>query len=123
MSGEPQTTHLPDPWAPALTATDPTTGLNYEPNHWTRTGEIPDPDGCRWCGIAQYGHCRRFRASVGWHTWAEPTDAQRLARMKARRAQRLAPPPEPAIPLLPDGTPDLTGASIIIGSGDYDEED
>jgi hypothetical protein len=106
-----------------LVTIDQATGLRYSPTHWTKTGETPTPDGCRWCGIPQYGHYLRYRASASWHQWTKPTDAQRLARMKARRAQRLAPPPEPTSPLHPDGTPDLTGASIVIEPGDCEEPD
>jgi hypothetical protein len=69
-------------------AYDPVTGMRYSPTEWTR-GKLIPPGGCRWCGIEQYGHTQRWRPSVGWHTWAEPTDAQRKARMKARRRERL----------------------------------
>jgi hypothetical protein len=83
----------------SLVTRDPVTGLRYTPTHWTNTGEIPTPDGCRWCGIPQYGHLRRYRDSVGWHQWAQPTVAQRLARMKARRARaEEAMQPRPPVP-------------------------
>ncbi|GAA0501160.1 hypothetical protein [Streptomyces olivaceiscleroticus] len=45
----------------------------------------PPPNGCRWCGIEQRGHARRWVTSRGFHTWEQPTQAQRLARMRARR--------------------------------------
>lgn len=48
----------------------------------------PNPDGCRWCGTARSTHGRRFVASHGVHAWEQPTNAQRLARMRARRAAR-----------------------------------
>lgn len=108
--------------ATSLVTRDPSTGLRYSPTHWTNTGEIPDPDGCRWCGHEQRSHAQLWKPSVGWHQWTQPTGEQRLARMRARRAQRLAPPPEPTIPLLPGGTTDLTGASIVIEPGDYEED-
>lgn len=70
-----------------LVTRDPGTGLRYSPTYWTKTGEIPSPDGCRWCGHRQRGHLQMWRASVHWHAWAQPTGAQRLARMKARRSR------------------------------------
>ena len=66
-----------------------------------------EPNACRWCGVPQRGHFQLWKPPVGWHTFAEPTDEQRLARMKARRAAR---EPQPA--QLPTDFP--TGASIWI---------
>ncbi|GAA3718026.1 hypothetical protein [Streptomyces tremellae] len=31
---------------------------------------------------------QRWKAPVGWHAWVQPTNAQILARMTARRAER-----------------------------------
>lgn len=31
---------------------------------------------------------QRWTQAAGWHPWTEPTDAQRLARMRARRDQQ-----------------------------------
>jgi len=53
-----------------------------------RRREAPNPNGCRWCGEDQGRHGRRYARSVGMHSWTEPTRAQRLARMLARRATR-----------------------------------
>jgi hypothetical protein len=47
---------------------------------------VPEPNSCRWCGIGQRDHARRWSRAVGWHEWVEPTPAQRRARMSARRA-------------------------------------
>ncbi|MFJ7998970.1 hypothetical protein ACIQ7D_17740 [Streptomyces sp. NPDC096310] len=47
---------------------------------------LPSPFGCRWCGIARRSHGRQWIASQGWHAWEQPTNAQILARMRARRA-------------------------------------
>lgn len=57
-----------------------------------RTNRVlpPDPNGCRWCGDARGHHGTQWVASVGQHTWAEPTTEQRLRRMQARRAARQA---------------------------------
>lgn len=74
----------------SLVTRDPATGLRYTPTHWTHTGKIPTPDGCRWCGHERRSHGRMWKPSVGWHKWATPTDAQRLKRMKARRTARIA---------------------------------
>ena len=54
---------------------------------------MTDPNGCRHCGAAQYGHAQRWTDEAGWHTHTEPTDAQRLARMRARRTRRTAAAP------------------------------
>jgi hypothetical protein len=48
----------------------------------------PVPSGCRWCGDEQYHHGRSYVRSVGMHGWEQPTRAQVIARMKARRAAR-----------------------------------
>jgi hypothetical protein len=53
------------------------------PRHWT-VGI--DPNACQHCGVPQQRHFRRWTEDVGRHGWTEPTDAQRLARMRARRA-------------------------------------
>nr|WP_051766082.1 hypothetical protein [Streptomyces sp. NRRL F-5135] len=46
----------------------------------------PSPFGCRWCGIDRRSHGRQWVASQGMHAWERPTDAQILARIRARRA-------------------------------------
>ncbi|MER7835290.1 hypothetical protein ABTY98_05105 [Streptomyces sp. NPDC096040] len=51
-------------------------------------GTPPTPYGCRWCGIDPAEHRARRTAAAGLHTWARPTRAQILARMRARRAAR-----------------------------------
>lgn len=58
----------------------------------------PDPDGCKFCGHPERGHGRVYTLAphpdtgedIGWHSWAEPTDAQRLERMKQRSKWRVA---------------------------------
>jgi hypothetical protein len=55
-----------------------------------RHADTPAPSGCRWCGHEQRGHGHSFVRSVGGHRWEPPTMAQRLARMRARRAARLS---------------------------------
>ena len=47
-----------------------------------------DPDGCHWCGNRSGNHGSQYIRPVGLHKWTRPTDAQRLARMKARRTQQ-----------------------------------
>jgi hypothetical protein len=56
---------------------------------------VPVPNGCRWCGIEKHGHDQRHAPFVKWHGWTEPTNKQRLTRMKARRAAKVQ-LPEPA---------------------------
>lgn len=49
----------------------------------------PNPDGCRWCGYDN-PHGWQYLPGKSGHQWEPPTNAQRLARMKARRAARKA---------------------------------
>lgn len=51
---------------------------------WT-TGTVP-PFGCRWCGDDHRHHGQSYVRSQGLHAWEQPTAAQILARMLARRA-------------------------------------
>jgi hypothetical protein len=51
-------------------------------------GTPPTPYGCRWCGAERGHHGRRWLPGRGIHPWAEPTDRQILARMRARRTFR-----------------------------------
>ena len=46
---------------------------------------VPSPNGCRWCGADARFHMQRWVEPVGWHQWAQPTDAQRKQRMFDRR--------------------------------------
>lgn len=52
----------------------------------SRDTGAPAPNACRWCGVDRQEHMQLYVEGVGWHGWAEPTDAQRKARMLARRA-------------------------------------
>ncbi|MFJ8677359.1 hypothetical protein [Streptomyces sp. NPDC093589] len=64
---------------------DPVTSLRRSPIRYP-DGAPPPPYGCRWCGRERSHHgmsCLR-----GLSGWTRPTDAQILARMKARRAAR-----------------------------------
>lgn len=67
-----------------LVTRNPETGMRHGTVRFPDSSP-PTPDGCRQCGIPQYRHCRQWTAKAGWHAWTEPTNAQRLARMKARR--------------------------------------
>ena len=51
------------------------------------TPQIMEPSACTWCGIAERGHARQYADAVGYHAWAQPSQEQILARMKARRLQ------------------------------------
>ncbi|MFC8447587.1 hypothetical protein [Kitasatospora sp. NPDC057223] len=55
------------------------------------------PSGCRHCGISKPEHMQRWKSGVGWHAWEPPTQAQILARMKARRAQPTDPHSIPTV--------------------------
>jgi len=50
--------------------------------------ENMEPSACTWCGIARRGHGRQYADAAGYHGWEAPSDAQVLARMKARRLAR-----------------------------------
>jgi len=75
----------------SLVTRDPATGLRRNPIRY-RDGHPPIPSGCRWCGAGQSGHAQQWKPTHGWHTWEQPTQAQILARMRARRRARLAGP-------------------------------
>jgi hypothetical protein len=49
-------------------------------------------DGCAHCGRPErayhYVHGNMWDREIGFHTWIEPSNAQRLERMRARRAAR-----------------------------------
>jgi hypothetical protein len=47
---------------------------------------IWSPFACRWCGEERSNHGRSYVPSKGLHGWEQPTPAQIIARMKARRA-------------------------------------
>lgn len=51
-----------------------------------------DPGGCAMCGAPERGHAQRWHPHAGFEPWVAPSNAQRLARMYARRAQRLGLP-------------------------------
>lgn len=69
---------------------DAATGMLRGHIRWP-DGRPPSPFGCRWCGIAQgWAHCRLWIPGRGFHGWVQPTQAQILARMVARRAARKA---------------------------------
>lgn len=74
-----------------LVTRDPATGLRRNPIRHP-DGQPPDPFGCRWCGTPQYHHGRSYNAGAGMHGWERPTNAQILARMRARRAARITAP-------------------------------
>lgn len=51
--------------------------------------DLPDPDGCGWCGVAARNHTEdRYHPLPGAHPWTAPSSRQRLERMRARRAAR-----------------------------------
>ncbi|MFJ6616643.1 hypothetical protein ACIQOW_03540 [Kitasatospora sp. NPDC091335] len=50
---------------------------------------MTEPNGCAHCDIALREHFRRWTPQCGWHAWVQPSTAQILARMQARRAARL----------------------------------
>lgn len=65
------------------------TGLKHNWLRWP-DGQPPPPFGCRWCGTEPSHHGRRYLSGRGVHGWEQPTEAQILARMRARRNARKA---------------------------------
>jgi hypothetical protein len=55
---------------------------------YVRTTTAPSPNACRWCGRDDRLHSIEWARSVGYHSWVEPTKAQRRARMFARRSRQ-----------------------------------
>lgn len=72
----------------SLVTRDPTTGLRRSAVRFP-DGRPPTPFGCRWCGDEAHHHGRQYLPGRGGHGWERPTNAQILARMKARRALRM----------------------------------
>jgi hypothetical protein len=69
---------------------------------------VVEPSACTWCGIARRGHGRQFADAAGWHEWERPSDAQVLARMKARRlALTVARVGALPVPVGPEAQPEL----------------
>lgn len=49
---------------------------------------IRPPDGCRWCGRGSRDHGIEWHGAVGYHGYIDPTDDQRIQRMRDRRGSR-----------------------------------
>jgi len=49
---------------------------------------LPTPDSCRHCDEPERIHGNQWTPNVGLHLWEAPTQAQRLERMRQRRAER-----------------------------------
>lgn len=48
-----------------------------------------DPSSCRHCGISKHDHYSQWSPMpIGWHTWTEPTHAQRKVRIFANAVAR-----------------------------------
>jgi hypothetical protein len=52
----------------------------------------PPVGGCRWCGFGTPDHGNAWIPGRGWHTFADPTDDQRKARLKAGSTTSLSVP-------------------------------
>jgi hypothetical protein len=52
---------------------------------------LPNPMGCRWCGIDRRGHGRQNWPTGGTHSWQPPTQDQIKQRMQDRRNARSRP--------------------------------
>lgn len=63
------------------------TGFKYNYIRWPDQ-RPPTPFGCRWCGDEHRHHGRQYLPGRGVHGWEQPTEAQVLARMRARRNAR-----------------------------------
>lgn len=51
---------------------------------WTMP-EYVNPHGCTWCAVGKHEHAVTWHKSVGYHSWAAPTDTQIKERMLANR--------------------------------------
>jgi len=71
------------------TPNHPTKGPLVTTGAHIRHQTAPNPDGCRWCGYDK-PHGWQYLPGKGSHQWEQPTNAQRLARMQARRNARKA---------------------------------
>lgn len=49
---------------------------------------ISTPAACRHCHVTGRAHGRQYTDAAGWHPWTEPTDQQRLDRMREQRNAR-----------------------------------
>ena len=48
------------------------------------------PNGCQHCGVTPRQHMQQWKPPVGWHQWEQPTQAQILTRMRARRFAKVS---------------------------------
>ena len=55
--------------------------MSWRSNEWG----VPNPNACALCDMDKHIHMQRHDNIMGWHSWVEPSDAQRLDRMKKRR--------------------------------------
>jgi hypothetical protein len=60
--------------------------VSHDPHPNARS--VAEPSGCGHCGIPRRQHYQQWTEAAGLHQWAPPSDAQVLARMKQRRANR-----------------------------------
>lgn len=51
--------------------------------------KFESPYGCRWCGVQQRHHGRRYKLPVGMHAWEAPWPQVILMRMRRRHTARL----------------------------------
>lgn len=64
-----------------------TIGVTFRWNsndHWVPNDRVNDPNGCRHCDMSRRDHCQGWVPVVGIHGFVEPTDEQRLERMRWR---------------------------------------
>jgi hypothetical protein len=66
---------------------DAVSGMLHGHVRWPN-GSPATPFGCRWCGWPEGVHGGIHMPGRGLHWWEQPTPAQILARMKARREAR-----------------------------------
>lgn len=75
-----------------------------------------EPNGCRHCGVAKRGHPRLWAQGLGWHKYVEPTDEQRLERMKERRSHRMEKDAPTRYPKPVDDTKCAACGSEVLGT-------
>lgn len=92
----PSATQTPEPGVP---------GVSGRTEAQKRSQRLTHPNGCRHCGTPEYGHVQIWTRDAGWHKFTEPTDEQRLTRMRNRQAARPAEPRPNTSPQNPPTNP------------------
>jgi hypothetical protein len=75
-----------------------------------------EPNGCKHCGVAKRSHPGLWSEGLGWHQYVEPSDEQRLERMKERRSHQISPHEPTRYPKPVDDTKCATCGSEVLST-------